>query len=63
MTDDHPPQFDTGFRSQLEKLFRWRRDVRHFRRDPVAPEILAALIHQACLAPSVLQTRPTLPGR
>jgi len=53
MTKDGAPQFDAGFRDSLEQLFRWRRDVRHFRRDPVTPEILAALIHQACLAPSV----------
>ena len=50
---ENAPQFDAGFRNGLERLFRWRRDVRHFRRDPVAPEMLAALIGQACLAPSV----------
>jgi 5,6-dimethylbenzimidazole synthase len=58
MTENAPPQFDASFRNGLERLFRWRRDVRHFRRDPVAPEMLAELIHQACLAPSVGFSQP-----
>lgn len=52
------PDFDAGFRAKLEDLFRWRRDVRHFKRDPVAPGILDALLDQAYLAPSVGYSQP-----
>ena len=53
-----PPDFDTGFRARLLDLFRWRRDVRHFRRDPVAEAQLDRLIAIACLAPSVGLSQP-----
>jgi 5,6-dimethylbenzimidazole synthase len=53
-----PPTFDADFRGSLESLFRWRRDVRHFKRDPVPPEILAELLEQAYLAPSVGFSQP-----
>lgn len=53
-----PPDFDAAFRAKLEELFRWRRDVRHFKRDPVAAEILAGLLDLACLAPSVGYSQP-----
>lgn len=53
-----PPEFDAAFCDRLEQLFRWRRDVRHFKRDPVAPEILAELLDQAYLAPSVGYSQP-----
>ncbi len=53
-----PPAFDSAFRAKLEELFRWRRDVRHFRRDSVPPEILATLLDQAWLAPSVGFSQP-----
>ncbi|GAC1345972.1 MAG: 5,6-dimethylbenzimidazole synthase [Acetobacteraceae bacterium] len=52
------PQFDAGFRDQLTALFRWRRDVRRFRPDPVAPAVLDALLQTACLAPSVGLSQP-----
>lgn len=58
MTNDTPPQFDDPFRNGLEQLFRWRRDVRHFRPDPIDPERLEALLAQACLAPSVGFSQP-----
>jgi 5,6-dimethylbenzimidazole synthase len=54
----HPPQFDDAFRQQLFDLLAWRRDVRRFRRDPIAPEILDDLFRQACLAPSVGNSQP-----
>ncbi len=54
----HPPEFDSAFRERLEALFRWRRDVRHFRRDAIPPETISALIEQACLAPSVGYSQP-----
>ena len=58
MTSTSPSQFDTAFCEGLERLFRWRRDVRHFRRDAIPPETVAALVDQACLAPSVGFSQP-----
>jgi 5,6-dimethylbenzimidazole synthase len=61
MTVDDPghcPDFDDAFRARLLDLFRWRRDVRHFRRDPVPPAQLARLLETACLAPSVGLSEP-----
>ncbi|MCG8425101.1 MAG: 5,6-dimethylbenzimidazole synthase [Proteobacteria bacterium] len=53
-----PPRFDAEFRRQLEQLFRWRRDVRRFRTDPVEPAIVDSLIELAALAPSVGNSQP-----
>jgi len=39
-------------------LFRWRRDVRHFRADPVPPDLLLRLLDVASLAPSVGLSQP-----
>jgi 5,6-dimethylbenzimidazole synthase len=50
--------FDPAFRDQLEALFRWRRDVRHFRPTPVDPALLDSLLELACLAPSVGLSQP-----
>jgi len=58
MAGTTPPQFDAAFRESLDQLFRWRRDVRHFRRDPIARETVEGLIEQACLAPSVGFSQP-----
>lgn len=52
------PVFDAGFRARLLDLFRWRRDVRHFRTTPVPPALLDRLIEVACLAPSVGLSQP-----
>jgi 5,6-dimethylbenzimidazole synthase len=52
------PVFDAGFRASLRALFRWRRDVRHFRPDPLAPGLLDDLLEVACLAPSVGLSQP-----
>ncbi|GAB0113652.1 5,6-dimethylbenzimidazole synthase [Acidisoma sp. C75] len=52
------PVFDAAFRGRLMALFRWRRDVRHFKPDPVAPALLARLLETACLAPSVGLSEP-----
>jgi 5,6-dimethylbenzimidazole synthase len=52
------PVFDEGFRATLLDLFRWRRDVRHFRPDPVPPALLEELLEIACLAPSVGLSQP-----
>jgi len=53
-----PPDFDAGFRDKLEDLFRWRRDVRRFRSDPVDGETLRELLGLAALAPSVGNAQP-----
>jgi 5,6-dimethylbenzimidazole synthase len=42
----------------LHDVLRWRRDVRHFRPDPVAPEVLDRLQAAVDLAPSVGNSRP-----
>jgi 5,6-dimethylbenzimidazole synthase len=52
------PVFDEDFRDRLLALFQWRRDVRHFRRDPVPAAVLDALLEVACLAPSVGLSQP-----
>ncbi|MBV9655440.1 MAG: 5,6-dimethylbenzimidazole synthase [Acetobacteraceae bacterium] len=52
------PAFDPTFQTQLLELFRWRRDVRRFRPDPVPPELLHALLDAASLAPSVGLSEP-----
>lgn len=55
---DVPPAFDAAFAAQLEALFRWRRDVRHFRGDPVPRATLERLLALADLAPSVGLSQP-----
>lgn len=56
--DIAPPTFDAEFQDRLESLFRWRRDVRRFRPDPLEPGALDDLIAQAALAPSVGNSQP-----
>lgn len=50
--------FDDAFRERLDELLRWRRDVRHFRSDPVAEQDMLRLLELACLAPSVGNAQP-----
>jgi 5,6-dimethylbenzimidazole synthase len=52
------PEFDTAFRRQLTDLFRWRRDVRRFRREPIPDGMLNELLDVAALAPSVGLSEP-----
>ena len=52
------PVFDDAFRAQLLELFRWRRDVRRFRSEPVPPSLLDRLLNVASLAPSVGLSEP-----
>ncbi len=52
------PIFDAAFQAQLDLLLRWRRDVRHFRRDALPEGALEELIERACLAPSVGNSQP-----
>lgn len=53
-----PRAFDAEFRDGLAALFRWRRDVRRFRRDPLDEEQLDRLIALARLSPSVGFSQP-----
>lgn len=53
-----PLSFDAAFRDRLIDLFRWRRDVRRFRPDPVAAELMDELLGIAGLAPSVGLCQP-----
>lgn len=52
------PHFSSEFRGQLDDLFRWRRDVRHFRTEPVPEATLDRMLETACLAPSVGLSQP-----
>lgn len=52
------PLFSPAFRASLDQLFTWRRDVRHFRTDPVPEAVLSRLLETACLAPSVGLSEP-----
>lgn len=60
--NDRPPErepaFDPDFQDRLLQLFRWRRDVRHFRRDPLPDEELRRMLAAANLAPSVGLSQP-----
>ena len=50
--------FSDTFRDELDQLMRWRRDVRHFRTDPVSEDLLADLFGTFALAPSVGLSEP-----
>lgn len=52
------PQFDAPFRTKLAELFQWRRDVRHFKRDPLPDGMLERLVREASLSPSVGYSQP-----
>src|ERR1700733_5988575 len=53
-----PPRFDADFSDRLTELFRWRRDVRRFRSDPISGELIEELVALAALAPSVGHSQP-----
>ncbi len=53
-----PPSFGAVFRVRFTELLRWRRDVRHFRPDPLPPGLLDGLLDLADLAPSVGLSQP-----
>jgi 5,6-dimethylbenzimidazole synthase len=52
------PRFDDSFRTRLHDLFRWRRDVRHFRSDPIPNATIEALVQETALSPSVGFSQP-----
>ncbi len=51
-------QFSQDFRNDLLKLMKWRRDVRHFRPDPVDGAVLEHCLAAFALAPSVGLSEP-----
>ena len=53
-----PPVFDAAFEDKLLELFRWRRDERHFKTDPLADGELDDLLKLVSLAPSVGNSQP-----
>jgi 5,6-dimethylbenzimidazole synthase len=53
-----PPIFDAAFQAELDALFRWRRDVRRFRRDALPAGVLDHLLATAGAAPSVGLSQP-----
>jgi 5,6-dimethylbenzimidazole synthase len=55
---DVPPIFPADFAAQFEDLLRWRRDVRHFLKTPVAEADIDYLFQTAALAPSVGNAQP-----
>jgi 5,6-dimethylbenzimidazole synthase len=52
------PDFDPAFVAQLDALLTWRRDVRHFRADPLPEDDLRAILESAALSPSVGNAQP-----
>ncbi len=50
--------FDEGFRNDLDRLMRWRRDVRRFRGDPVPGALLERCLDSFRFAPSVGLSEP-----
>ena len=52
------PAFDAGFRTRLQELLAWRRDVRRFRREPVDAALIEHLLDLAQTAPSVGNSQP-----
>ncbi len=52
------PTFSDAFRGDLDRLLRWRRDVRRFRTDPVEPALLHRCLATFKLAPSVGLSEP-----
>lgn len=51
-------KFSRADRDTLDGLLRWRRDVRHFRTDPVPEQLMQTLCEAMALAPSVGNARP-----
>lgn len=55
---DSAPTFDEEFRFELRELLRWRRDVRHFKSDPVPRDTLMECLRRAAEGPSVGNSQP-----
>ncbi|SEK76339.1 5,6-dimethylbenzimidazole synthase [Pacificibacter marinus] len=57
-TTSRTGQFTRAFRDDFQMLMRLRRDVRHFRTDPVDPDLFATCLDSFSLAPSVGLSQP-----
>lgn len=51
-------EFSQEFQSELSALMKWRRDVRHFKLDPIDPELLQSCVDVFQDAPSVGLSEP-----
>ncbi len=51
-------EFSQEFQSELNELLKWRRDVRHFKADPVDPDLLHICLDAFQRAPSVGLSEP-----
>jgi 5,6-dimethylbenzimidazole synthase len=51
-------QFGPDHQNALRDILSWRRDVRHFKTDPVDPDVMAQIEASVDLAPSVGNSRP-----
>ncbi len=51
-------KFSQDFQTELYDLMKWRRDVRHFKPDPVDPELLRLCLNAFQMAPSVGLSEP-----
>jgi len=51
-------KFTDTDKASIFELLRWRRDVRHFRPDPLPDETVAEMMQAMALAPSVGNSRP-----
>lgn len=58
VTAPRPNRFGETFRKDLLDLMRWRRDVRHFRTDPVDDDVLQRCLRAVHFAPSVGLSEP-----
>lgn len=52
------PQFGPDFEQKFIQLLAWRRDVRHFRTDPIPQELIEHVLDMTNLAPSVGNAQP-----
>lgn len=57
-TQNDPLAFSASFSRDFLDLLAWRRDVRHFRSDPVDQELVDRLVALTNLAPSVGNSQP-----
>ncbi|USI72554.1 5,6-dimethylbenzimidazole synthase [Sphingomonas morindae] len=58
MTTEAPPAGEADLIAALDRLLRWRRDVRRFRTDPIDPAVMEALLATTAHAPSVGNAQP-----
>jgi len=52
------PDFGPAFEQEFIELLAWRRDVRHFRTDPIPADLVEHLLDLTSLAPSVGNAQP-----